>query len=81
LCASGPGSIVRRSLKKTAIGFGSPLCEVHSTIICSDFFLCFYGGHAQGAFGRAGLLASRSTNLRMAATFRLVAKADGSFLR
>jgi hypothetical protein len=29
----------------------------------------FYGGHAQGALGRAGLLASRSTNLCMAATF------------
>jgi hypothetical protein len=28
------------------------------------FSTLLYGGHAQGAFGRAGLLASRSTNLR-----------------
>jgi len=37
------------------------------------FSTLLYGGHAQGAFGRAGLLASRSTNLRMATTLRLVA--------
>jgi hypothetical protein len=39
----------------------------------------FYGGHAQGVFGRAGFLAPRSTNLRMAATFRLVARVMAPF--
>ena len=37
------------------------------------FGLTFYGGRAQGAFERAGSPDHRSTNLRTAATHRLVA--------
>ncbi|HCS09414.1 MAG TPA: hypothetical protein DIW67_20135 [Pseudomonas sp.] len=38
----------------------------------------FYGGCAQGTFGCAGILTSRSTNLRTAATLRLVARVSDS---
>jgi hypothetical protein len=63
---------------KTVIGFGSPVFQSHSATFAETvFFSVFYGGHAQGAFGRAGFL-DRSTNPRMATTLRLVAKGDGS---
>ncbi|CAI8803992.1 hypothetical protein EMIT0P294_10464 [Pseudomonas sp. IT-P294] len=45
-----------------------------SITICGVFSPLFYGGHAQGVFGRAGLLTSRSTNLCMVTTRRLVAR-------
>ncbi|CAI8982725.1 hypothetical protein EMIT0P253_80078 [Pseudomonas sp. IT-P253] len=42
------------------------------------FVSAFYGGHAQGVFGRAGFLTPRSTNLRMAATHSFGSEGDGS---
>lgn len=48
-------------------GFGSPfiLKTRHATVL--------HGGHAQGTLVCAGFFRYRSTNLRMAATYRLVA--------
>jgi hypothetical protein len=63
------------------IEFGSPDDrKVLSIMIRSVYSNLQNGGHAQGVFGRAGFLASRSTNLRMAATLRLVARAMAPFL-
>ncbi|CAI8973716.1 hypothetical protein EMIT0P218_60197 [Pseudomonas sp. IT-P218] len=64
----------------SAIGFGSPDFQAHDYTFGRFFRLCFYGGHAWGAFERAGSL-DRSTNLRMAATFRLVAKVMAPYLQ
>ena len=41
---------------------------MHSITIRGVFSSRLYGGHAQGIFGCAGFLMSRSTNLRMATT-------------
>ena len=63
-------------------GLVARLCRVQSIMICRRSCVsAFYGGHAQGAFGRAGFLTPRSTNLRMAATFRLVAKVMAPYLQ
>lgn len=69
----------------SAAGFGSPNISRRTSAIVSKagaFFVpavSFYGGCAWGAFGRAGFLESRSTNLRTAATpNRLVAIGGGS---
>jgi len=56
------------------IGFGRPAASTHIVTFGGPFSgLSSHGGHAQGSFGGAGSDA-RSTNLRMAATLRLVAR-------
>jgi hypothetical protein len=62
---------------KTVIGFGSPLLDSRMTTpyAVSILRLSFYGGHAWGSFVSAGVCyLDRSTNPRMAATHRLVAR-------
>lgn len=70
---------------KSANGFGSPnhtKAHKRHRSTAGAFFvpaISLYGGCAQGAFGRAGFLCVRSTNLRTAATLnRLVAISGGS---
>jgi hypothetical protein len=61
-------------------GLVARIFQAHDYTFGRFFRLCFYGGHAWGAFERAGSL-DRSTNLRMAATFRLVAKVMAPYLQ
>ncbi|VVN28005.1 hypothetical protein PS639_04638 [Pseudomonas fluorescens] len=65
----GPGLYRLQVAEKQRWGLVAPgdrkVPSIMMRSVCSNLH---YGGHAQGVFGRAGLLTSRSTNLRMAAT-------------
>ena len=69
-CACSNRGIVSAHRCKSAVGFSRLVDEQGARRHLSEaFFLApLYGGRAQGALGRAGFRAHRSTNLRTAAT-------------
>ena len=69
-CACPFRGIVSANRCKTAVGFSRPVMSKAqgATLVRRFFSAQLYGGRAQGAFGRAGFRAHRSTNLRTAAT-------------
>ena len=82
-CACSNRGIVSAHRCQSAVGFSRPTCTRRKAPPPRGAFFrpAFYGGRAQGAFGRAGFRTHRSTNLRTATTLiRLVANGDSSLM-